>query len=216
MTYVILGIAFVLFNVISFTIPTKKTSAFWIAYAFTILAFALQIIIWSIPFKKGNNSKNTFLNIPFVVIGIKYLVAQNICCLIFMFLPFLANWSAVLICSIILGISAICLIGTQIGKEEIIRVEDKTEKKASYIKELLVNVEILESSEKDADTKASLTRLAEKIRYSDPISSNALADIENKISEKINILKSSSSKSALINELENLLDERNKKAKFFK
>ena len=38
--YVVLCIVFVLFNVIAFAIPTVKTGTFWVAYAFSVVAFA--------------------------------------------------------------------------------------------------------------------------------------------------------------------------------
>lgn len=43
--YLILGILFILASVIAFAVPTSKTTAFWISYAFTVLAFAAQLII---------------------------------------------------------------------------------------------------------------------------------------------------------------------------
>lgn len=43
--YLILGILFILVSVIAFTVPATKTAAFWISYAFTVVAFAAQIII---------------------------------------------------------------------------------------------------------------------------------------------------------------------------
>ena len=46
MAYAVLAIAFVLFNVIAFAVPTAKTATFWIAYVFTAIAFASQIAIW--------------------------------------------------------------------------------------------------------------------------------------------------------------------------
>ena len=42
----VLGILFVLLSVIVFAIPTVKTGTFWIAYAFTAIAFMAQIAIW--------------------------------------------------------------------------------------------------------------------------------------------------------------------------
>ena len=43
LAYAVLGVVFILFNVIAFTVPTEKTITFWVAYAFTVVAFALQI-----------------------------------------------------------------------------------------------------------------------------------------------------------------------------
>lgn len=43
--YLILGILFILVSVIAFAVPAAKTAAFWISYAFTVVAFAAQLII---------------------------------------------------------------------------------------------------------------------------------------------------------------------------
>jgi hypothetical protein len=51
--YAILGILFVLISVIAFAVPTAKTTAFWISYAFTVAAFAAQIIIWKAAFGRA-------------------------------------------------------------------------------------------------------------------------------------------------------------------
>ena len=59
-------------------------------------------------------------------------------------------------------------------------------------------------------------QLAEKIRYSDPMSDEQLADIEDRIAVKIAELKSSADKVKIINELNSLLDERNRKIKISK
>ena len=59
-------------------------------------------------------------------------------------------------------------------------------------------------------------QLAEKIRYSDPMSDEQLADIEDRITVKIAELKSSADKVKIINELNSLLDERNRKCKLLK
>lgn len=214
--YLILGLLFALISVIAFAIPTTKTTTFWIAYAFTAAAFAGQIAIWKIALGKEDTLKSKFLGFPIVHIGIVYLVLQIIAFAVFMFLPTLPSWSAVVICSIILGISAVCMIATDVGSEEIKRVEAKVQKKVFYIWELQADVELLAGSEVDADMKTALTQLAEKIRFSDPMSNEQLADLENKISTKIAELKTASSKLEIITELNSLLDERNKKCKILK
>lgn len=130
MTYAVLGIAFVLFNVIAFAIPTVKTSTFWVAYVFTAVAFISQIAIWKFAFKGADTLKSKFLGIPLISVGITYLIIQLIAFAIFMALPLTASWIAIVVCALILGISGICLIGTETGREEINRVEEKVEKKS--------------------------------------------------------------------------------------
>ena len=216
MAYAVLAIAFVLFNVIAFAVPTAKTSTFWIAYVFAVVAFVSQIAIWKFAFKGTDTLKSKFLGIPLISVGITYLIVQIIVFVIFMALPLTASWIAIVVCALILGISAICLIGTETGREEINRVEETVERKVFYIKSLQVDVEILASAEIDTDTKTALTKLAEKIRFSDPMSNDVLADLEAEISAKVKELKTAENKAEIITVLDSLITERNKKAKLLK
>ena len=214
--YVILGILFALVSIIAFAVPTVKTAIFWIAYVFTAAAFAAQIGIWKTAFGKEETLKSKFLGFPVVHIGIVYAVIQVIAFAVFMFVPTLPAWSATVVCSVIAGVSAVCMISADAGRNEIERVEAKVQKKVFYIRELQADVELLADAETEADTKAALIQLAEKIRFSDPMSSEQLADLENKISSKVAELKTTSSQLEIITDLNSLLDERNKKCKILK
>ena len=213
--YVILGILFALVSIIAFAVPTIKTATFWIAYAFTAAAFAAQIIIWKKAL--GNEElKSKFLGFPVVHIGIVYAIVQTVAFAVFMFVPTLPAWSAIVVCSVIAGVSAVCMISADAGRNEIERVEAKVQKKVFYIREVQTDVELIAAAETDTDTKAALTQLAEKIRFSDPMSNEQLTDLENKISVKVLELKATANKVEIITELTSLLDERNKKCKILK
>ena len=214
--YVILGILFALVSIISFAVPTVKTATFWIAYVFTTAAFAAQIGIWKTALGKEDALKSKFLGFPVVHIGIVYAVIQVITFAVFMFVPTLPAWSAIVACSVIAGISTVCMISADVGRNEIERVEAKVQKKVFYIRELQADIELLADNESDAAVKTALSQLAEKIRFSDPMSNEQLANLENKISIKAAELKTASSKLEIITELNSLLDERNKKCKILK
>lgn len=213
--YVILGILFALISIIAFAVPTVKTATFWIAYVFTAAAFAAQIIIWRTALGK-ETLKSKFLGFPVVHIGIVYAVIQVIAFAVFMFVPTLPTWSAIVVCSVIAGVSVVCMISADAGRNEIERVEAEVQKKVFYIRELQTVVELLTDVETDADTKAALDQLAEKIRFSDSMSSEKLANLENKIFAKVLELKTAPNKVEIITELNSLLDERNKKCKNLK
>ena len=214
--YVILGILFALISIIAFAVPTSKTATFWIAYVFTAAAFAAQIGIWKTALGKEGTLKSKFLGFPLVHIGIVYAVIQVIVFSVFLFVPTLPVWSAIVVCSVIAGISAVCMISADAGRDEIERVEAKVQKKVFYIRELQADIELLADNETNADVKTALTQLAEKIRFSDPMSNEQLADLEDKISTKIEELKTTSSQLEIITELNSLLDDRNKKCKILK
>ena len=216
MAYAALGIAFALFNVIAFVIPSAKTATFWVAYVFTFVAFALQVVIWKQAFKRTSTLKSKFLGIPLISVGLMYWAVQIIAFAVFMALPLTPSWIAIIVCTVILAFSSICLIGTEFAKGVISNVEEKVEKKVFYIKSLQVDVEMLANAETDADTKIALTKLAENIRFSDPMSNDALADVESEITNKVKELKVAKNKLEIINTIESLVIERNKKAKLLK
>ena len=216
MSYLALGIVFALFNVIAFVIPTDKTATFWTAYAFSVVAFAVQIPLWTIALGKKDTLKSKFLGIPVIHVGITYLIVQLIAFAVFMIFPILPVWLAIIVCAIILAISVLCAIAGQAGANEIDRVEEKIKVKRAFIQFLQTDIEMLVESETDAETKAALKKLAEKVRFSDPMSHEMLGELESRISAKVEEMKTVADKKVLIEEVTTLLTERNKKCKILK
>lgn len=213
--YVLIGIIFILITVVSLAIPTSKNAAFWIAYIFTVVALAAQIVLWKRTF--GHKElKSKFLGFPIVHIGIVYLIVQIAVLFIFVFAEKLPTWSALMICTAIAAIAAIFMIAADVGRTEIEKVEQKVQGKVFYIKNLQVDIEILASAEKDTKIKEQLEQLAEKIRFSDPMSNEQLAPLEERIAIAVESLKSSDDKLEIINQLNKLIDERNKKVETLK
>ncbi len=214
--FVILVILFILISVIAFVVPTVKTNTFWIAYAFTIFVFASQIWIWKTAFGRAETLRSKFLGLPIVYIGVSYLIIQTIAFVFFLLVPTLPTWSAFMICGIIACLSVVFMIGADTGRNEIEQKELKVQKKVFYIKNMQTDIELMADIETDNVVKTSLIQLAEKIQFSDPMGNEHLADLEDRISAKIAELKTATNKSDIINELNSLLDERNKKCKILK
>ena len=215
-SYLALGIVFVLFNVIAFVIPTDKTATFWTAYVFSVVAFAVQIPLWKIALGKNDTLKSKFLGIPVIYVGITYLIIQLIAFAVFMIFPTLPVWLAIIVCAIILAAFALGAVAGQAGANEINRVEEKIKVKRAFIQFLQADIEMLAESETDAETKAALKKLAEKVRFSDPKSHEMLGELESRITAKVEEMKTTADKKALITEVTTLLTERNKKCKILK
>lgn len=216
MSYLALGIVFALFNVIAFVIPTDKTATFWTVYVFSVVAFAVQIPLWKVALGNKDNLKSKFLGIPVIHVGITYLIIQLIAFAIFMIFPTLPVWLAVVVCTIILAISALCGVAGQAGANEINRVEEKIKVKRAFIQFLQIDIEMLAENEPDVETKSELKKLAEKVRFSDPMSHEMLGELESRISAKVEEMKTATDKKGLVAEVTTLLTERNKKCKILK
>lgn len=216
MSYLAIGIVFALFNVLAFVIPTEKTTTFWTAYIFTVAAFVLQFVVWKAAFGKKETLKSKFLGISLVHVGITYLIVQLIAFAIFMSFPQIPVWLTIVVCAIVLALFALCTVAGQAGANEINRVEEKIKVKRAFIQFLQVDIEMLAEAETDAETKAALGKLAEKVRFSDPMSHEMLRELESRISAKVDEMKTVTDKKTLIGEIDLLLIERNKKCKILK
>lgn len=208
--YIVIGIAFVVFNVITFSIPTDRNSAFWIAYIFSVIAFAVQAYVWFQSIEKKKSLKSKLLGSSVVYICTVYLIIQIIAFGTFMFISDSPAWCAILVCTIIFGISAICMIATNAGTVIAPKTEGKEKAKCQYIKTLQTDVELLAEAETDNAIKAKLLELAKKIRFSDPMSDESLSALEEELATKIKSITNSSDKNDIISDITNLLLERNK------
>ena len=215
-SYLALGVVFVLLNIIALVTPTQKMATFWIAYIFTIIAFAAQILVWKLAFGNKETLKSKFLGIPVIHVGIFYLIIQLIAFLVFMIFPIIPEWLTVVVCAIILAGSVLCMIAGEAGAKEINRVEEKVKIKRYFIESLQVDIEMLADSESDSEIKTALKKLAEKVRFSDPMSHEMLGELESRITATVEEMKIASDKKALIAAIDLLLLERNKKCKILK
>ena len=84
-------------------------------------------------------------------------------------------------------------------------------------KSVLVDIEMLMDGCTDPELKASLRKLSETVKYSDPISNEAVADVEQRIMRKISELRINIDDNQIADakqscaDLERLYVERNKK-----
>ena len=209
------------YNVVVFVIPFVKGGNFWTGYAFSMLALLLTAAVGFYSFgKEGLKSK--FYGLPLTIVAWYYLIIQLIVGLLEMSLPFIPYRYGIAVNVILLGVCLIGLIGVNIAKEEIERIDEKIKEKVFYIKSLQVDVEGLVSKSSDESMKKVLKELAETIRYSDPMSSPQLAAIENKIEAKVSALTEAVETAdgevakTLCIELQQLFAERNRKSKMLK
>ena len=212
--YLTLGILFILFNICAFAIPTEKTVTFFIAYAFSVVAFLAQIPLWL--FLKGRDRKSLLFGTPPLFIGYIYLLVQTVAFLVFMIFPTLPVWFAIVASSAILALFVICAVLAIAGAGEISRIDKKVKVKVAFIQLLITDIEMLAECEGDKETKGALISLAEEVRFSDPMSDEMLCELEARINGKVEEMKVAEDKRPLIKEISLLLTERNKKCKILK
>jgi hypothetical protein len=116
----------------------------------------------------------------------------------------------------VLGINAARLLLMKAAVPVIETREAEVKAKVNYIKGIQADASLL-AQKAEGDAKTLLAKLAEKCRFSDPMSHDSLAPIEQEIAANLAAMKADASKiPALVKETENLLNERNLKCKLLK
>ena len=223
---IIAAVVLVLINLVVFFVPFTHGPIFWIAYGFLMFSIILQFVLGVFCYGKLFLPKKGIAYYPIIRFSFTYLIVQLILSIIFFALDaFISSdyfWIPLVICIIVLGIFA-GIIFSAFGAIKIAEnVEEKTKAEIIFIKSLTVDAEVLQEQTKDSELKKKLFKFYETVRYSDPVSSPELAEVESNIKEQFNLLKAavalndSAKADEILQKLDLLMYERNKKCKLLK
>ena len=180
--YLTIVIIFVLFSVLAFAIPFEKNTVFWLSYGFGVLALAVQLIVQPHALDlDGHDVRSKFYGFPLTRIATAYLVVQLILSLTFMVLckyVDVKTWVPFVAYVLIFGISAIGFIAADAMKEEVERQDTVHKANVGTMRALQSKAVFVASQCEDAETKKTLDSFSEALRFSDPVSNAATADIE--------------------------------------
>ncbi|MGN0165153.1 MAG: hypothetical protein ACI39R_03135 [Lachnospiraceae bacterium] len=180
------GTILILYMLIVFLIPFKKTPVFWVSFSFTLIAFGIAVISVYIAFIKNSDVRSRFFGFPVARIGIIYGIVQLIVGLLLMGVgPWVPSWIAVLLCAIMLGVVVISLIGTETVVDTIRILDDKQQNNLTFMHSLQLKINQMAG----VCDEPSLKKLVDEIRYSDPVSGDSLRDIEAELSVAIDKLQ---------------------------
>ncbi|MDR2382742.1 MAG: hypothetical protein LBD76_02535 [Prevotellaceae bacterium] len=209
-----------LFNVISFAIPFTRNSGFWSGYGFSTLAILLTAVMSFYALGRAD-LRSRFYGLPVLYIVWTYLGLQLVAGFLFMSLN-TPPWLNILLSFVLLGVCLVGLIAVEIGVTEIRRVDEAVREKVFRIKSLQAEVDSLKGKITDPILKKSLQKLSDAIRYSDPVSSQQLAELESNIEHETAMLAqeldagNTSAGQNICDRMMQLLAERNRKCRLLK
>ncbi len=214
---VIALIALILLNIVAFVLPVKHSILYWMGYSFAVFANLILVVTAVITFNKPNLNE-TFLGMPSLTVAVIYFVVQTALSIRQMTNADFPYFIGIIINSALAAFTVIVLILANIAEREIKDIDEKIAEKVFYIKNLQAELELLVVE--DSNLSAQIKDLKDTIRFSDPMSHSQLTTIENKIVNKFNILKENidniSISTAICDEMQKLLAERNKKCRLLK
>lgn len=221
--WVVLAVILVVFTVLAFALPFPKTAVFAVSYLFGLAAIAAQIYVIRTAFYQGEGIRSKFYGFPIARVGGLYLAAQLILSLVSMALALLVPlWLPLVLSVVLAGAAVVGFIGTDVMRDEVVRQDKKQEKDVSRMRAFQAQGKAILSINALPEQTASLEHLAEALRYSDPVSSEALTEIEENLAEVLTALqkavagRNADEIAAHCQQAETILTERNQLCKLHK
>ena len=214
------AICLLTFNVIAFVVPNEMKANFWAGYIFITLAFFGQLFCANLAFK-AENAEKFFYNFPLIYISFVGTVIMLIVAGLTMAISAIPVWVGIVFCLIILAFTAIAIINVSVTSETVSNIDTKIKAQTLFIKMLTADATNLMSKAQTKEAKEITKKVYEIIRYSDPVSNDALSSIESQITVRFKefenaICKNSQKATSLGEELIILIEYRNTKCKLLK
>ncbi len=187
--YIMAAIAAVAFLAISLLLPFERNSVFWFSLLMGLVAAGVQVPVMRSAFDKGEGAKSKFYGWPIARVGVVYLAAQLVVSLICMALSahIKARYVAV-IDILLLAAAAIGFIATDATRDEIERQDVQLRKNVTVMRSLQSKVNAM-AGRCEGEAGKALAKFADEMRYSDPVSSDALQEIETELERTIDSLQ---------------------------
>lgn len=214
----------VIFNVIAFATPavagaSKFDGAFWSGYVLIMLALIGQLVCAYFAFK-AKSKEQIFLRLSLVTVSYSALILSFVVGAACMLIPNLPNWVGIILCALILGFTAVSVIKANAAVELVRETDTRVKEKTAFIRMMTVEADNLMARTQNGEAKAMCKKVYEALRYSDPMSCNALSGTEAEISEKFSAfaaaVKNGENASELADELIALIGDRNRMCKVMK
>lgn len=189
----ILVIIAVMFSAIVFLIPFEKGAPFWIGYFAVLLALVLQIPMFKSAFYEGIELKSKVLGFPVFKAGYLYLAVQTVISIIIFILGATIDdfpiWIPLILCIVVLGLAIICSLTTEIARDKIVEIEKAEAHNTSFITGLRTASAQLINKTNDPEVKALLEDIAERIKFSDPVSNEKISNYDKNVQDKYSRLE---------------------------
>lgn len=212
---IVYAIVAVVYLVCFLAIPFERTSAFWISFVFGLISIIVGCGLACYAFN-NDGIKSKLYGFPVFRLGYAYTIIQIIVSFTISFICRsykVSNWIPIVISVVLLAFTLIGVVAVDNAKDIIEKQEIQDAYKTKTVETFRVNIDSLRNRSADSEINKAIEKLAEEFKFSDPVSNDAVKEIEMLINSKVTELKNAINDSAvclpLISEISDLLKERN-------
>ncbi len=180
------------FVMISLFLPAKRNAAFWLSFGFGLLAIVFQLYVFNAAEMGKNDARSRFYGFSVARVGLIYLAVQLILSLIVMVLCIFVTvpaWCAVIPSALLFAAAVVGCITTETVRDEVVRQDAQLKKDVTFMRGLQSLAASLASVCPEGELKAKVKKLAEELRFSDPVSSAETVPLEEDILQQMKELQ---------------------------
>ena len=165
----------------------QHDTRFWIIFCSIIVTFLGNLVCAALAFSAENLQK-LFYKVPLITISYLALIVLMVTGSVMVLVPECPTDIAVIVCVVILAFSAIALVKTAWAGDVVQRIDEKIKTRTSFMNSLRVQVKTILARAESEPVKTECQKVCDAVRYSDPVSNDALSVIEAKITFKMDEL----------------------------
>lgn len=225
------AILFVIFNIVVI-VPPKETTIAGITYTklgglswITLIVFELCFVghlICTWIALRQNKLSGTFYRLPLIRLSYACIIVTTVIGCVMMAVPNLPDWIPLIVVLIIMSLYAVAVLKAAAAAEVVEQIDEKVKVQTAFVRDLTVDASTLMTRAKSEPVKTACKKVFEAVRYSDPMSSDALDDVESRIRTEFDsftdavLSDNADAVNASADELLTLIKERNSRCKMEK
>ena len=181
--WILWGIALAVFAAAALLLPFVHTAVFWLTLVCSLAMFALTAGVFVRAFRRGGTLESKLLGWPVFRVALTMLPVQLVISLVLMALSALCPVWVALLAEVLVCAAALAMLTVRDAVREVVTgseaaVPDRT----GSMKAMRAQAAALAAQLDEGSAKAAMEKLAEELKYADPVSLEATADAEAELS----------------------------------
>lgn len=196
---------------------SKYGATFWVSYGVVTAAFIGHLICAVVAFRAKNPTR-FFYRVPLLLVSYGGIVATLIAGAVFVSIPSLPDWIAIVVSVAVLAFDAIAVLQSCAVAAAVSDLDDAITANTFRMRELIADAEDLLHTVPE-ECREPAKRVYEALRYSDPVSAEGTAEAEDRIATQFYAFRDAALEGdhelapRLADALFGLIDERNRLCK---
>ena len=189
LTAIIYAAVFAIYNLLAFLIFSDYNNIFWISYSFMTASLIANIVIVILASKKSD-VEAVFFGIPLISFSVFHVAAELFASFVFMaFKTVVGVKLTVFIQAIMFLVLVVFGALAILSRDAVQNISDTVKVNGFNIKSLAIEVQLLENDCLDDELKKQLHKIRDAIYYSDPMTNDYVAQVDQMIRDKVTELK---------------------------